>query len=259
MENNNLKIINADVIARRITFQDVKEGGYTTPLIAVLVTIDNAFGTGKDGITRYQNVPDPNHPEYLISPSAQNIGLGQVFTVDSYTQGVTDITQGYYEFKEGVLNINYYTSDLQKQVEAVKGTNWLIGTGFDDLVEKYDSVIIDTQVYQIMKGLDYSTNGGTVIYLDRDLHRDVDDVLFAERSNLKALNNEVTKTIIARGASILADPLYRNSGSLERQNGVLKVIRNNIASQILFDRYDYAEANKLLLENLEIGRFLNLI
>ena len=259
MENNSLKLIGTDTYARKITFQDVKQGGYSTPLIAVLITIDNAFGTGKNGVTRYQNKVDLDHPKYLILPTATDIGLGKAFTVDSYTLGVTDITQGYYGFREGVLNVNYYASDLQIQVRGVKGTNWLIGAGFDDIVSKYDSVIIDQEVYQIMKGAEYPTNAGTVLHLDRDLHRDTDKVLCAERSNLKVLNNETTKVIIARGACIMADPLYRNNGILEKQNGVLKVIRNKIASQILFDRHDYTKADKLLRENVEIGRFLNLI
>lgn len=259
MNEKNIKLVKSDTQARRITFQDVKEGGYTTLAQVVVLTIDNPFVTKKDGVVRYQNTFDPEHPEYLVIPTAQQIAEGIVFTVDSYILGVTKEDQGYYSFRDGVLNVNYYVSDDTLEVTGVKGTNWLIGSGFEPYLEKYDSVIIGTEVYQIMKGLNYPSNAGTVIYLDRDLTADVTEVYVAERSNLKVLNNTLTKTVIARGACIMADPLYRNNGILEKQNGVLKVMRNNEASRILFEREDYAEADRLLRENVEIGRFLNLI
>ena len=111
MNEKNIKLVSSDTQARRITFQDVKEGGYTTPTQVVVLTIDNPFGTKKDGVVRYQNTLDSDHPEYLIIPTSQQISEGIVFTVDSYTLGVTDETQGYYSFRDGVLNVNYYVSD----------------------------------------------------------------------------------------------------------------------------------------------------
>lgn len=259
MNEKNIRLVKSDTQARRITFQDVKEGGYTTPTQVVVLNVDNPFGTKKNGTVRYQNTLDLDHPEYLVIPTAGQISDGIEFTVDSYTLGVTKEDQGYYSFRDGVLNVNYYVSDDTLEVTGVKDTNWLIGSGFEPILEKYDSVIIGKEVYQIMKGFNYPSNAGTVIYLDRDLTEDVSEVHVAERSNLKVLNNTVTKTTIARGACIMADPLYRNNGILEKQNGVFKVIRNNEASRILFEREDYAEADRLLTENVEIGKFLNLI
>lgn len=252
---HNLKLISSDVNTRQMTLQDTSVG-YTSPALCILLVIDNAFGTNKDGVVRYQNTFDPTHPEYLVIPKAVDIGNGTTFTVDSYKLGITESTQGYLSYREGVLNLNYYVGLEVVTASGTKGESWLVGTGFDPIIENYDSVIIGKEVYQILK--DRPSNAGTVMYLDKSLSQDVTEVTVAERSNLKIRNNFQTKKAIAKVACILTDSNYFRPSVSEKSNRVMKLIVNDTASKILFENEDYIGSEKLLNENILIIQSLGI-
>ena len=232
-------------MARQITLQYTsEESSSATVPTSVVLKIDNPFDTGFEGSTLYQGV------------EASNIGLGKVFDVNSNTLGLTDANSGVNSFRDGILNINFYVGLQTVSVTGDKDTNWLIGTGLETLLQNYDSVIIGSETYELRK--DLPTNGGTVVYLDRDLNEDVTNVTFAERNNLKVFNDLRSKCIIAKSSALLGTDLYPNRTS-DKEQAVLKVIRNKVAASILFEQEDYKGAERLLLENIEIGNHLRVL
>lgn len=161
MNTDNLRLVGHNKMARQITLQLNKEGGYSRPVSEVVLKINDPFSVNKTGTLKHVNELDPNHPEWLIVPTAQEIADGKVFTVDSYKLGVTDANSGMNSFRDGVLNLNLYVGLQTVSVTGVGGTDYLIGTGLNLLLEAYDSVIIGQEVYQLRK--DMPTNGGTVV------------------------------------------------------------------------------------------------
>src|SRR5690606_36750273 len=97
----------------------------------------------------------------------------------------------------------------------------------------YDSVPIGDEVHTIDKSKD--TNTGTVLYLDKDLSEGISEMTVAMRESTKVLSNLRTKKIIAKSAHILCND-YPSSRYrvLEKENGVLKVIKNKLASEVFF-------------------------
>ena len=256
MSKDNLRLVSSNNLARQISLQLNPEEPYTTPVTTVVLRVDNPFDTKKNGVVKYVNTFDPNHPEWLVIPTASQIGDGKVFLIDSNKLGITGYDESYLSFRDGVLNLNLYVGLQTVSVTGDKDTNWLIGTGLETLLQNYDSVIIGSETYELRK--DLPTNGGTVVYLDRYLEEDVTSVTFAERNNLKVFNDFKSKCIIAKSSALLGTDLYPNRTS-DKEQAVLKVIRNKMAASILFEQEDYKGAERLLLENIEIGNHLRVL
>lgn len=252
-----LKLIKHDTMTRQLTFQIKPEEAYPLQASIIVLEFDNPFGTGKDGVVRYQNTFDPQHPEYLTIPKAQEIGNGKVFTVDSHKLGLSTSEQGYSTFKDGVINVDAYVGQQSISVTGVKDTNYLVGTNLTEIATSFDAVIVGTDVYKIDKSK--PTNAGTVLYLFEDLKSDVTSVTVAYRSNLKLYNNFRTKCLIGKSAHILTNDYSTHYDILEKERGVLKVIRNDIASRICFEQEDYEKAERLLKENIQIGLRLGIL
>src|SRR5690606_7156347 len=165
MNADNLRLVGHNKMARQITLQLNKEGGYSRPVSEVVLQINDPFSVNKTGTLKHVNNLNPNHPEWLIVPTAQEIADGKIFTVDSNKLGISGYNEPYLSFRDGVLNLDLYVGLQTVSVTGAEGTDYLIGTGLNLLLEAYDSVIIGQEVYQLRK--DMPTNGGTVVYLDK--------------------------------------------------------------------------------------------
>lgn len=252
-----LKFVKSDPMSRQLTLQWVKPDG--SPIInasVAVLAIDKPFPKGGDGSVRYQNTLNPSHPEYLIDPKAIDIGGGKVFEVDSYKLGITKVDEPYYSWRDGVINVNIYVGGDNITVTGLKDTNYLVGTGLQPILENYDSVIVGKDVYQLDKSK--STNAGTILFLTSDLKEDVSSVTVAVKDNLKLYNDFRTRCAIAQVAQVLTDTNYYRPSVNEKSQAVLKLITNKQASKILFDQESYLEADRLLQENIDIIKFLQL-
>lgn len=192
------------------------------------------------------------------NPTASQIGNGEVFETDSHSLGVTKYDQGYYSFREGIVEVDLHLGMDVVEVTGAKGDFFVIGTGLQDVFDNYDSVLIGGEVYIIDKSKD--TNAGTILYFDKDLSKDISEMTVAIRESTKVLSNMRTKKIIAKSAHILSND-YPSSRYrvLEKENGVLKVIKNKLASEIFFERGDYSKADFMLRENVQIGNYLGVL
>ena len=253
MNADNLRLVGHNKMARQITLQLNKEGGYSRPVSEVVLQINDPFSVNKTGTLKHVNNLNPNHPEWLIVPTAQEIADGKIFTVDSNKLGISGYNEPYLSFRDGVLNLDLYVGLQTVSVTGAEGTDYLIGTGLNLLLEAYDSVIIGQEVYQLRK--DMPTNGGTVVYLDKELKEDTSEVVFAERNNLKIFNDFRTKCIIGKSAYILLN----TKRVPEKEQAILKVVRNKVVAEVAFEQTDYLLADRLLRENVDIGNYLRVL
>jgi len=243
---DNLKFIKSNQLARQISFQDDSGGYLGRTVTQVLLAVKDPFDTGKEGLAKWDSTTIPTHTQ---------IKDGKIFEVDSQKLGLTTVNQSYYTFKDGVLNFDYYVGFEQVAVTGAKGDNFVIGSGFIPLLEKgYDGVIINGKPYAL--DLSKPTNAGTVLYLFEDLPKDITSLTFAERSNLKLRNNHRTKCAIGKVAQVLIGG-YRDR-IVDREIAVQKLVRNEMASKILFEQEDYLASDKLLKENVEIIKWMGL-
>lgn len=246
MTFDNLEFIKNDTLARQISFKD-KSGGYLGRTVTqVILTVKNPFDTKKDGLAKWDSTTVPTHVQ---------IKDGKVFEVDSQKLGLTTVNESYWSFRDGVLNWNYFAGFENVAVTGAKGDNFVIGVGFIPLLEKgYDSVIINGKPYAI--DLSKPTNAGTVLYTFEPLESNATSVTFAERSNLKLRNNFRTKSAICKAAKSLVGS-FRDR-IVDKEIAVQKLIRNEMASKILFEQEDYDSSDKLLRENVQILNYLGL-
>lgn len=251
-----LKFINSDLNARKITLQYEKpeDSPITGQVDTVLIEVTNPFSDKKTGITVFKNALDPDHPEYLTNPTAGQIGSGKVFDLDSFKLGNTKSDGGYKTFRDGVIDINAWIGAFVNPFQGNEGEPFVTGNGFIDILENYDGFIVDNVGYRFLK--DRSTNAGTVIYLNKPLHRSIDNAVVSLVDNLKLYNDFRTKQAICKIATILTEKSYYRPGLDERQKACLKLLSNKQASSILFEQKSYLESNRLLTENVEISNWL---
>lgn len=275
MATNKLKpkidIVKTDVMVRVLTLQDVtgaydsetNPNGYgypnksTSEVTAVLVRIKNPFDGHDEKTVRFNSDFDPLHPEYLVVPTANQIADGHVFDINSYVLGATKYDEGYKTFRDGVLDVDYYVAFENITVSGTKGNPFITGTGLHEVLANFDSIIVGTSIYDLNKSM--PTNGGTVLYLNKDLEENVTTVKVADKGNVKLYNKFRSKCILKRAGHILSSGYSYRERMLEKENGVMKVATNMEAMDICWESEDYTAVNRLTNENLRIGTLLGII
>lgn len=257
MDNSELKLISSDLQAREITLQVTRgEINSGNKYLKVIVDVAKPFPIKGEGVSVFVNQLDTENPNYWVIPTAEQIGNGRVFKLNSHLLNLTKSEEGYATFRDGVIDVNMHGGIEVKTVVGRKGESWIESTGLIDYLQKYDSVLVGSDSYLLLK--DRSTNGGTVAYLSEPLKEDVTEVMFAERMNLKLYNDFRTKQAICKIATILTEKSYYRPGLDERQRACLKLLTNKQASSILFEQKSYLESNRLLVENASIINWLSL-
>lgn len=253
-----LKIISSDLNARKITLQYVRpdDNPFGNQAVSVIVQATNPFGDKRNGTTVFKNSLDPSHPEYLIIPTAGEIEAGKVFDIDSYKLGLTKSEDSYLTFRDGVLDIDIAIGAFDVNMVGEEGNSFVTGSGFIDILTNYDAIIVDNVFYRLLK--DRSSNAGTVMYLDKPLHRGITSATVALVDNLKIYNDYRTKQAICGVATILTENSYYRPYLDEKRQAVLKLLTNKQASSLLFDNKSYLEADRLLNESLDIINWLQI-
>ena len=228
-----------------------EEGEVLPTLNKVVVQSDNPFRR-ELGRAVFVNDSDPNNPDFIYYPTAENIGDGETFSLNSNNMGITDFYSPYYAFRDGVISMDAYASWESISAEGTQGNNFLkVTSGALDVIEQYSAVIVNSEVYHIDKT--QYTNADTLIFLMEDLLTDVDSVELAIRDNVKLWNNVRTKKTIAELVSAISLNNPKRKIFVDLEQAVLKVIRNDIASKILFQNKEYDRSEYLLKENLKIA------
>lgn len=240
-----LNFIKTDTMGRKWTFQLDKE---TSPVIKGVLLIKRPFEK-EDGVQVFDED---------TTPSISEIGNGKVFDTDSNKLGITKDDQGYYSFRDGIVEAEFHLGFDEVFVTGSEGDFFAIGTGLQQVFDNFDSVLIGEDVFTIDKSK--STNAGTVLYFDKELPEDITSMVVSKRYSTKVLSNLRTKTIIAKSAHILSND-YPSSRYriLEKENGILKVIKNKIASEIFYEQEDFIKADFMLRENVQIGYYLGVL
>lgn len=257
MLKTKIKLVKSDPMVRVLTFQDytgaygseTNTEGYgapnpsTTQVSSVIISIEKPFDV--KGEASYK----------IEGTEARNIASGKVFTVNSQNLGVTDFEQGYKSYRDGVLDLNYYVAFQSISVTGTKGNPYVLGTNLVTIAENFDALVVGSDIYMIDKSK--STNAGTQLFLLSDLKTDVTSANVAVRANLKLKNNFRTKCGIGASAHVLnSDYRYKIS---EKENALMKAVRNKVASDIAFEKEDYDLTERLLKENIEIFTWMGVL
>lgn len=250
-----LKFVKSELQSRIVTLQYTPdEGKPVFNASKVILSVNNPFPKGEDGKAVWVNQLSPTNPSWMIVPTAQQIGSGMVFSIDSHKLGVTEGDSPYQSFRDGVINIDIYVAGDTITVSGAKGNPYVTGTGLQTVLENYDAILIGDEVYKLDKSK--GTNGSQILFLLSDLKTDVTSAQIAVRDNLKLFNSFRSQCILSKVASILSSQTYFRPNNTERVNAVLKIITNLKASEIEFERREYQQADRLLRENVDIIKWL---
>lgn len=186
----------------------------------------------------YVRVADPLHPEWLLSPTLNQIVAGADMTITAVTLGLSEFIV---PFEDGVFDLNMYNvlTTGKTGILAIQGNPFINGTGLDTYLQ-YDSILVGDNLYDIDKTK--STVGGTILYLAQELL--TNDTVFypCYRSNTKFMTDSATTAC-----------LYNKVGKLASCGGDKKV-RENLSdidlyqwgAQYAFDNADYVGASNLI-------------
>lgn len=250
-----LKFITSEVQSRIVALQYIKdEDSPITNASKVVLVADKPFPKGGNGKAVWVNQLNSDNPSWMIVPTAQQIGDGKTFTIDSHNLGVTEGDSPYQSFRDGIINLDIYVAGDSISVTGTKGNPFVTGTGLQTVLEKYDAILVGDEVYKLDKSK--GTNGSQILFLLSDLKTDVTSAQVALRDNLKLFNDFRSKCSLAKVASILSSETYFRPNNTERVNAVLKIITNLKASEIEFERREYQQADRLLRENVDIIKWL---
>lgn len=167
-------------------------GGYGFPNTAVgdinrLVFTASNFNSKDIIIQTYVRVADPLHPEWMTSPTINQITSGTPIVMSS--MNIINPTPFPVPFSAGVVDINMYAilNTVKTGVVGLEGNPYVEGNGLDAFLV-YDSVYINNKLYDIDKTK--STSGGTVLWFIQELTEDATQFSPAYRGNLKVLNDK---------------------------------------------------------------------
>src|SRR5690606_31952917 len=113
---------------------------------------------------RFVRISDPNHPEYLLLPSINNIanGIANVeFT--SIVLGITTPQAGLRAFVDGVYDINMYTLTELTSATLISGSKIVIGSGLDIIYNQVDYIVSNNDIYTIDKSIPADPDSLTLV------------------------------------------------------------------------------------------------
>lgn len=233
-----IELVSLSVNGRELSLRDVTEGGYSPlPIDGVLVTLNGSF----------KGTPEPSKVIYTAttSPTKDEVIAGTAFKINSFITGDSEFSGGMKRFKDGIIDINYYPYTTALTGTGTKDTNYIVGTGFTDvLADGFEAIVVGTELYHLDKTK--STNGGTVIYTVEKIKTSFTSFKPALRTNLKVLNQTNLKEGIAEGARALAYVPNRKDGIKEASS---KLIHNFHAQRIWFETEQYGLVETSTIEN----------
>ncbi len=187
----------------------------------------------------WYRAPDPNDPlQFSTNPIVDEILSGVTVGLTSLHFGITTPEQGLAPFNDGVYDINayYIVTPVNGVFTGQEGDIYLQGVNTQDIVEKYDSVVVADKVYQIDKTKD--TNAGTLLYISTPLEDSTTVVAFAHRANTKGLNvadsSCAIKTLVAKGR-----------GCEKHREKLVDLLIDNTSANVAFCQQNWEAAHEL--------------
>lgn len=262
-----LDFIGVDKTGRVITVKDStgnysspdNEGGYGNPnpeitnITNILFTISE-IESAKLNKLRFVRIADPAHPEYLVSPSIDDIASGVAdveFT--SIVLGLTEPQEGLKAFNDGIYDINMYTLFEQIAGTASQGDKIITGNGFTSVYNSVDFIEVNNNIYTIDKTIPVNDN---ILTLVEELEEDINEFFPAYRANIKALNQAASDCCGTQEAGKLAE--NDTCGCSEKKfDKLFKLWMYKIAAQIDYNCGNYIQANDLLKGAQRVCKSLN--
>jgi len=218
----------------------------------VILTISE-FDSNKVYKQTFSRVSDIAHPEYILTPTINQLTAGTEFEVSARSLGLSTI---YTPFEDGVLNINMYslTTNIKTGIIAAIGTPFILGSNLDSYLQ-YDSILIGDTIYDIDKTK--TTNGGTILHLVQEILVTANSFTALYRANTKIIIDMGTKTYLYN----LVGKLAHNSCDCNSKTKdlLLDIEIFKWASQYAYNSGDYIEANKLIKSAYKAAKYVNCI
>lgn len=250
-----IEFVGVDSTGRVITVKDVtglynsttNPTGYNTPNLNI-TDIDNILFTiseyDSDTVKklRFVRVSDPNHPEYLLQPSINDIANGnENVEFTSITLGITEPQNGLKAFSDGVYDINMYTLFGQTAGTGNRGDKIIFGSGFTSIYNDIDFIEINNNIYTIDKSIPVDDS---ILTLVEELKDDVNEFYQAYRANVKGMNSAASDCCGNEEAGKLAEKDC--NCNKDKFNTLFKLWMYKIAATIDFNCDNYKRANDLL-------------
>lgn len=188
----------------------------------------------------YVRVADPLYPEYLTTPTINQITAGTPIEFSSISLNQSSI---FIPFEDGVFDFNMYNvmTTAKTGVVAAQGNPFITGSGLDTYLV-YDSILVNEKLYDIDKTK--NSNGGTILFLVQELEDSSTLFYPAYRANMKALTDKATTTCLYNKVGKLALDCGCNSSTKEILADI-ELFR--WAAQYAFDNQDYIKATELIV------------
>lgn len=255
MLQTKLEFIGVDSTGRVITVKDItglynsvtNPTGYGSPNLeisdidSILFTISE-YDSDTLYKLRFIRVSDPNHPEYLITPSIDDIASG-VSNVEftSIVLNINEALDGLRAFDDAVYDINMYTLFGQTNGTGVLGQKIITGTNLDTIYNTVDFIVVDNNIYTIDKSVESDPNSLTLV---ESLKENVTSFYQAYFSNVKGINGAASDCCGNQEAGKLAEKDC--NCSQDKFDSLFKLWMYKIAATIDFNCGNYKRANDLL-------------
>lgn len=174
------------------------------------------------------------------TPTVEEILNGEEIQLTSLTFRATTPQQGMKAFEDGVFDINLYHVVEPIPVTGNVGNIYVNGTDLDDVFFDYDSVLINSKLYQIDKTL--PTNGGTLLYFTEPLTETITQMEPAYRANTKVANMAHSSCVL----SFMTGKYSQSKRDSVSRNKLTDVLIDHTAARLAFQNDRYSEANDLM-------------
>lgn len=230
-------------------------GGYGGPNIqrsavdSIIFTISH-YDQHKYDKVRYVRVPVPSRPEYLTVPSIDQITSGTIIGLNSLTLGRSSVGKSLIPFKDGIYDINMHviTKSAPSSYKGYKGGYFIESNSavMMDIFNKYDSIIINNNIYNIDKT---TISNNNILYIEQPLKEDFELGILevAYRGNVKAYSDVLSDKCIITSIGVLSVDKCSRCDSKKKEEDLFKYIMYKIAAELEFECGNYSKANDLLV------------
>lgn len=231
-----LTFVSLDKNSRVLTVKDTTEPNsddYDKVIIRV----------GRVNTSEFVEIEQTPHNINTKLPSFTDILSGKDIPINSYVLGITEVGGGLEAFSDGILDINMYKiENILYTFPVVEGQNFIVGTGLDALYA-YDEISVGAKRYTINKSLPH--NGGTVLYLTKDIEESADDFKPVVQSNLKVFNSMGAERFLSTNSLVIFRACDSGTGT-PLIGAVNKISAYIIGAEKAFEAKDYRGADIIL-------------
>lgn len=215
-----------------------------------IIYVLTQYSSNQTARQTYVRVADPLHPEYLLTPTINQITSGTTVEINSMLLGISPVPL---PFDDGVFDLNvYHVLTVPKTgVIIATGNTMITGTGLSTYVQ-YDSVLVGDRLYDIDKS---KPNSDTVLFLVQEIQEPATSFNPTYRANVKFINTLDTEVCVNNKAGKLASDCGCDDSDKAFKLYTIKGFQW-AANKLLQDN-NMVEANKLIRTANKLCKSLN--